>query len=62
MAKKTKNGKKKKNEAKASPVVCFFFYGSIEDLGTQLAKFADESQLAAELAASLANFSTPKTT
>ena len=51
---------KKKATGKApGKVVCFFFYGSIDDLGTELAKFVDESQLAAELAETLVNM-TPK--
>jgi hypothetical protein len=48
MAKKTKS--KKTNGApapkKTTPVVCFFFYGSIDELGDQLAIFAQKSDIA----------------
>ena len=44
MAKK-KAAKAKKTEAKKGPVVCFFFYGSIDELGDELAKFAEKSNL-----------------
>lgn len=53
--------KAKTAEKAPGKVVCFFFYGSIDDLGVELAKFADESQLAAELAETLVNLTTPKT-
>lgn len=58
MAKKRVKGTK---AGKPGQVVCFFFYGNIEDLGVELAKFVDESKLAAEFAETLANLATQKT-
>lgn len=46
--------KKKAKKAAASakgPVVCFFFYGSIEELGEEMAKFAEKANIAEALAA-----------
>lgn len=55
----TKKKKAKTSAKEPGKVVCFFFYGSIDELGGALAQFADESQAVTELAEWAKGFAPP---